>query len=118
MKPDYSGLKRLLYATQYSYQGLRASWESEAAIRQELLLIVFLLPITFLLNISSVEQVLLIFSLAFIVVAELLNTALETVVDRIGHEFNVLSGKAKDIGSAAVFVSLVNAFFTWLIILW
>lgn len=118
MKTGYTGLKRLLYATQYSYQGLRASWESEAAIRQELLLIVFLVPITFLLNITSVEQVMLIFSLAFIVVAELLNTALETVVDRIGHEFNTLSGKAKDIGSAAVFVSLVTAFLTWLIILW
>lgn len=56
MKTGYTGLKRLFYATQYSYQGLRASWESEAAIRQELLLIVFLVPITFLLNITSVEQ--------------------------------------------------------------
>ena len=118
MKKGYTGLKRLLYATQYSYQGLRASWESEAAIRQELLLIMFLVPITFLLNITSVEQVMLLFSLALIVVAELLNTALETVVDRIGHEFNTVRGKAKDICSAAVFISLVTAFLTWLIILW
>lgn len=117
MKSNYVGLKRLIYAAHYSIKGLVASWESEAAIRQEIILASFLLPITFFLDISSTEQVLLIFSLVFILIVELLNTALETTVDRIGCEFNTMSGKAKDIGSAAVFVSLLNAILIWTIIL-
>ena len=117
MKPGYSGIKRILFATQYSIKGLRAAWQHEAAFRQELMVVLCLIPLTFVLPVSKLEQLMMIASLVLVVIVELLNSAIEAVVDRVGSEWNELSGRAKDIGSAAVFVSLLFAVFTWFLIL-
>jgi len=117
MKPQHTGMTRIFKASIYSWQGLRSSWQSEAAIRQELWLLVVLLPVAFWLNVSGVERAMLVLSLLLILLVELLNTALEAVVDRIGPEHHPLSGKAKDVGSAAVLVALFAAALVWLCIL-
>lgn len=117
MKPAVTGIRRLMNASRYSWQGLTAAWQSEAAIRQEIIALVILLPIAVLLPVSPIEKALLIFSALLVLVVELINSALEAVVDRIGSEFHELSGKAKDVGSAAVLVALVMAGLVWGIIL-
>ncbi|GAB6261183.1 diacylglycerol kinase [Photobacterium sp. CCB-ST2H9] len=117
MKPGNTGVVRIVKATGYSMQGLKAAWQNEAAIRQEICLLVLLTAISFFLPVSFVEHILLIASLFLVVIVELLNSALEAVVDRIGSEIHELSGRAKDIGSAAVFVSLLLAGGIWLAIL-
>ncbi|MBN2866455.1 MAG: diacylglycerol kinase [Thiotrichales bacterium] len=117
MKPGYTGIKRLFYATQYSMMGLRAAWKHEAAFRQETVLSLPLIVLTFFLPVSIIEQILLVGSLVLMIIVELVNSAIEAVVDRIGSEWHELSGRAKDIGSAAVLISLLFAVFTWLLIL-
>ncbi len=117
MKPKVTGIRRLMNASRYSWQGLTAAWQSEAAIRQEIIALVILLPIAVLLPVSPIEKTLLIFSALLVLVVELINSALEAVVDRIGSEFHELSGKAKDVGSAAVLVALIMAGLVWGIIL-
>ncbi|AUW03289.1 MULTISPECIES: diacylglycerol kinase [Vibrio] len=116
-KPQNTGLTRILKATGYSVKGLKSAFKSEAAIRQELVLLALFIPIALYLDISKVEQILMIASLVLVFLFELVNSAIEAVVDRIGTEHHELSGKAKDIGSAAVMVSLALAVFTWLYIL-
>lgn len=111
------GLRRLVLANENSLKAFRWLYKNEAAFRQELLLLLLLTPITFLFDITRLEQVTLIISLLFILFTEIINTAIEAVVDRIGLEIHPLSGLAKDLGSAAVFVSLVIASLTWLAIL-
>ena len=111
------GIKRIVKATGYSISGLKAAFKTEAAIRQELVLCAIFIPIALMLDISKVEQILMIASLVLVVLFELINSAIEAVVDRVGAEHHELSGKAKDIGSAAVMVSLGLALFTWLYIL-
>ena len=111
------GLRRLVLANENSLKAFRWLYKNEAAFRQELLLLLLLTPITFLFDITRLEQVTLIISLLFIIFTEIINTAIEAVVDRIGLEIHPLSGLAKDLGSAAVFVSLVIASLTWLAIL-
>jgi len=113
----HRGLRRLLNATGYSWAGLKTAWRNEEAFRQESLLCLILTPLALWLGDGSVERVLLIGSLLLIIVAELLNSGLEAVVDRIGPEHHELSGRAKDIGSAAVFVTLVNASLVWILLL-
>ncbi|QUM79230.1 diacylglycerol kinase [Moritella sp. 5] len=115
-KPGYTGLTRIIKATGYSWQGLRAAFKYESAIRQELLLLIIFTPIALLLNVSHVDKILLVASLVLVLIVELLNSAIEAVVDRIGTEHHELSGRAKDIGSAAVFVSLCLAVFIWFMI--
>ncbi|KJY82938.1 diacylglycerol kinase [Vibrio galatheae] len=117
MKPGHSGIIRVLYASKYSLYGLRSAWNHEAAFRQEVLLSIVLVAVSFLLPVSKVEHLLLIASLALVVIVELLNSALEAVVDRIGSDWHELSGRAKDIGSSAVFIALCLAAFTWIYIL-
>jgi len=117
MKPGYTGIKRVLYATLYSMQGLQAAWKHEAAFRQETVLSVLLISVTFFLPVSKLEQLMLIGSLVLVVLVELLNSAIEAIVDRVGSERHELSGRAKDIGSAAVFIALLFAGFTWFLIL-
>lgn len=92
--------------------------KNEAAFKQELLLILFLLPVSLLLPISPLEHIALISSLLFILFAETINTAIEAVVDRIGYEHHSLSGLAKDLGSAAVLISFAISGVTWGVILW
>ncbi|EKK88021.1 prokaryotic diacylglycerol kinase family protein [Vibrio cholerae CP1035(8)] len=98
-------------------KGFAAAWKNEAAFRQEVTLALPLIALSFFLPVSTIEQVLMVGSLVLILIAELLNSAIEAVVDRIGAERHELSGRAKDIGSAAVFVALCFAAFTWVIIL-
>ncbi|WP_115720689.1 diacylglycerol kinase [Gallaecimonas mangrovi] len=118
MKPGHTGVKRLWLAGRYSWQGLRAAWRSEAAVRQEMVLIAVAVPASFLLPVSGLERALMIASVMLVLVVELLNSAIEAVVDRIGTEHHELSGRAKDIGSAAVLVTLLLAGLVWLSILW
>lgn len=117
MKPSAKGFRRLIYASRYSWLGFKAAWKSEAAIRQELVALAVLLPIAVWLPVSPVEKALLIASGFLVLLVELINSALEAVVDRIGPEHHELSGKAKDIGSAAVAVALIIAASVWGIIL-
>jgi len=118
---DYScyvfAMKRILKALVYSLQGLKATFVSEPAFRQEILLAVVLVPFAFWLDVTVVERVLLISSVVLVLMAELVNTAVEAVVDRISDAKHVLSGKAKDVGSALVLVALVHAAVVWLLIL-
>lgn len=113
MKPAHTGFKRLLYSTRYSLKGLAAAWRFEAAFRQELAVTALLLPVTFWLGRDLVEWLLLMGSALMVMAVELLNSAVESVVDRIGVEHHELSGRAKDLGSAAVFLSVLFAFLVW-----
>jgi diacylglycerol kinase (ATP) len=115
-QPD-RGLRRLVHATAYSWAGLRAAWCSEEAFRQESLLCLVLTPLALWLGGDPVERVLLIGSLLMVIIVELLNSGIEAVVDRIGQERHELSRRAKDIGSAAVFMALLNATLVWVILL-
>lgn len=112
-----TGLKRIMNAAGYSYLGLVATFKNEAAFRQELVLFIILAPVALWLDISALEKALLISSLVLVLIVELINSAIEAVVDRIGSEHHELSGRAKDIGSAAVFLALLNAGTVWLVIL-
>jgi len=118
MKPGKSGLTRLIDATGYSISGIRAAFSAEAAFRQELMLVVALLAASFWLARSTLEWLLLIVPLLVLLIVELLNSAIESVVDRVGDEFHELSGRAKDMGSAAVFFSLVLIAVSWGAIAW
>lgn len=116
MKPSVTGLRRLIHASRYSWLGLKAAWKSEAAIRQEVCALAFLLPIALLVPVGPAEKALLVLSALLVLLVELINSALEAIVDRIGPELHPLSGKAKDIGSAAVLVALIITAFVWSII--
>ncbi|MBN3564449.1 diacylglycerol kinase [Aliamphritea spongicola] len=117
MKPGYTGLKRLCFATGYSIKGLIAAWQHEAAIRQETILLLAGTVVAIILPVSQTERILLIASLVILLITELLNSAVEAVVDRISPEHHELSGRAKDIGSAAVFVCLLGTAALWLTLL-
>jgi diacylglycerol kinase (ATP) len=111
-KPN-RGFRRLVRATRYSWQGFYSAFCSEAAFREELVLCLIMIPITFFLDVSLIERLLMILSLLLILVVELLNSAIEAVVDRIGFERHELAGQAKDMGSAAVLVTILMAVLTW-----
>ncbi|WP_194438604.1 diacylglycerol kinase [Vibrio fluminensis] len=113
MKPGKIGIARIVDATGYSIKGLGAAWKHEAAFRQEVALLAILSIVAYCLPVGVVERVLMIGSVAIVVIVELLNSAIEAVVDRVGSEWHELSGRAKDIGSAAVLVALLLALFTW-----
>jgi diacylglycerol kinase (ATP) len=112
-KPGNTGLTRLINATRYSLQGIASAWRSEEAFRQELTLMLLMIPAAFWLGRNAVEHALLIGSCLLVVVVELLNSAVEAVVDRIGSDIHPLSGQAKDMGSAAVLFSLLIVAATW-----
>ena len=114
---NHKGWRRLVNAAGYSWAGLKAAWCNEEAFRQEGLLCAVLTPLALWLGDTAVEWALLIGSLLLVVIVELLNTGIETAIDRIGPERHKLSGRAKDIGSAAVFVALLNVAVVWLLIL-
>ncbi len=117
MKPGKTGIRRIIAATGYSLKGLQAAWKEEAAFRQEVLLALVATVVATVLPVSSLERVMMIFAVVLVVIVELLNSAIEAVVDRFGGEMHELSGRAKDVGSAAVFVTLCLAAFVWLAIL-
>lgn len=113
-----TGLARFYYATRYSIKGLRAAYRSEPAFRYELWAAALLLPLAFWLAQSGLQLGLLISSLLFVLIMELINTAIEAVVDRAGTEFHALAGLAKDLGSAAVLLALFVAALIWGGIAW
>ncbi|MBF7054864.1 diacylglycerol kinase [Halomonas sp. KAO] len=117
MKPGHTGWRHLVNSTRYSIKGLKAAWRHEAAFRQELVLFLLLLPLAGWLGDGPVEWILLLGSGLVVLSVELLNSAIESIVDRIGPEHHELSGRAKDLGSAAVMMSLLLAGLTWLLLL-
>lgn len=118
MKPGKHGLARLLDATRYSCKGLAAAWRNEAAFRQELLLCALLFVASFWLAGSVLEWVVLVAPLFLLLIVELLNSAIESAIDRIGHDLHELSGQAKDMGSAAVLLSLLLIATVWGAVAW
>ncbi|WP_163558423.1 diacylglycerol kinase [Halomonas sp. NO4] len=118
MKPAHTGWRHLISATRYSLKGLKAALRHETAFRQELVIAVLLLPVALWLGREPLEWVLLIGSCLLVLIVELLNSAIESVVDRIGPEPHELSGRAKDLGSAAVFLTLGIAGLTWGLLGW
>ncbi|EHU9519520.1 diacylglycerol kinase [Vibrio vulnificus] len=115
-KPGNTGIKRIIKATGYSIQGLKAAFKHEAAVRQEFALLVVAIALATWLDVSMLERITLLAVVVLVLIVELMNSAVEAVVDRIGVEHHELSGRAKDIGSAAVLVALIFAGFTWLYI--
>jgi diacylglycerol kinase (ATP) len=112
-KPGNTGIGRILRAAKFSSQGLSAAWKHEAAFRQELVLVVVLLPLGWWLGQTALERAVLIGCLLLVVIVELLNSAIEAAIDRHGDEQHVLSGRAKDMGSAAVLISLLLVVVVW-----
>lgn len=112
-----SGLKRIFSALFYSLDGLKSAWKSEHAFRQELLLVIIGSIIAISLPIFIFEKLLLIVVLLLVLVVELINSALEAVVDRVSLERHHLSKNAKDFGSAAVLLTLIIAIATWAVVL-
>lgn len=118
MKKSKTGLVRWLDATGHSFRGIRACWEHEAAFRQDVLLSFVLFIVSFFLARSAEQWLLLVFPLFLILIVELLNSAVENVVDRIGPDLHTLSGRAKDMGSAAVLFCLILIATSWIAIAW
>ena len=112
-----TGIKKLWFASIYSAKGIKACYQSEYAFRLEVWLAVVLLPLGYWLGETSVEKVLLITPIFLVLIIELINSAIEAVVDRVGMEHHELSGFAKDVASAAVLISLIIFLVTWIIIL-
>lgn len=112
-----TGLRRLLNATRYSAEGLGAAFRHEDAFRQEVIAAVLLLPLALWLGNSGVERALMVFSVLLVLIVELLNSAVEATVDRISLENHALAKRAKDIGSAAVMVTLLNLLLVWALVL-
>lgn len=112
-KPGNSGLGRILRAAKFSSQGLASAWKNEAAFRQELLLVIVLLPVAVWLGQTALERAVLISCLILVLIVELINSAIEAAIDRHGDELHELSGRAKDMGSAAVLISLLLVAVVW-----
>jgi len=117
MTESPGGIVRIIRATKYSWQGLCAAFHNEAAFRQELALAVVLAPIGLWLGANGLERALLTGSLLLVLITELLNSAVEAAIDRHGAETHELAGRAKDLGSAAVLVALLNVPVTWGLVL-
>lgn len=111
------GITRIIKATLYSWQGLRAAYRHEEAFRQEAWLCLVLLPLGLYLGEGGVEKALLVGTVLLLPLVEILNSALEAAIDRIGDEHHELSGRAKDMGSAAVAIAIAILGLTWLLIL-
>lgn len=114
-KPGASGIKRIIDATKYSFKGFRSGFKTEAAIRQELFLAIIFNIVAFFIATSPVMLILLVIMPWLVFTFELVNSAIEACIDRIGDEYHELSGKAKDLGSACVFVLLMLTLFTYVI---
>ena len=118
MANNVTGLTRIFKAAGYSWKGLRAAWQHEAAFRQEAVMALVAVVVACWLDVDAITRVLLIGSVALIIIVEILNSAIEAVVDRIGSELHPLAGRAKDMGSAAVLLSIILALFVWATLLW
>jgi diacylglycerol kinase (ATP) len=113
-----TGIRRVVNATFNSFAGLKAAWNHEAAFRQECALVAVLVPAAFWVGRSAMELIVLIGSCLLVLIVELLNSAVEATVDRVGTEHHPLSGRAKDLGSAAVLVALLLMSVVWALIGW
>ncbi len=112
-----TGFRRIINASKFSLAGFKAVWKHEEAFRQELVLAGVLFPLALILGGNNIEKLILIGSIVLVLLAELFNSAIEAVVDRVGLEQHELSGRAKDIGSAAVTLTLIWVVITWTLIL-
>lgn len=112
-----TGFRRVVNALLYSCDGISSTLKHEAAFRQEAMLAVVLVPLSFLMRVSLVEHLILIASIFLVLIVELLNSAIEAVVDDISLQDRPLAKRAKDMGSAAVLLSLLNCFFCWLAVI-
>jgi len=117
-KPGNTGIRRIFRATRFSAQGLAHAVKNEAAFRQELVLTVLLAPAAWWLGETTIERALLIGVCLLLLIVELLNSAIEAAIDRHGDEYHDLSGQAKDMGSAAVFISLLLVALVWGAVAW
>lgn len=113
----YSEIKRLISAFGYSFSGLKAA-STEAAFRLEVIVAVFAIPLSFILTTQSIERAMMVGSVFLVMIVELLNTAIEDAINRISYDIHPLSKRAKDVASAAVLLSIINAIFIWALILW
>ncbi|MDG6349124.1 diacylglycerol kinase [Luteimonas sp. 8-5] len=109
---------RILLATKWSLQGLRAAWLHESSFRLEVYLLAILGPLALWLGADGIERALLLGSCLLVLAVELLNSAIEAVIERYGSEHHELAGRAKDMGSAAVFVAMMNVLLIWALVLW
>lgn len=108
-----TNLQHLLKAAHHSWKGLRAAYKTERAFRIELFLSIFIVPIALFIGQTPLERALLIASWSLVLIMELVNTAIETIINRISHDHHPYSGKAKDIGSAVVFIAAIQTAFFW-----
>jgi diacylglycerol kinase (ATP) len=118
MKPGLTGITRIIAATRNSFRGIRDAWIHESAFRQDVSLSVVLFVLSFFLATTIVEWLVLILPLFLLIIVEILNSAIENTVDRFGGEHHLLSGRAKDMGSAAVLFCLVLIAIVWLSMIW
>lgn len=118
MANNTTGLIRIVKAAGYSWKGIRAAWKNEAAFRQEGVVAIAAIALACWLDVDPITRVLLIGSVILVMIVEIMNSAIEAVVDRIGPEFHELSGRAKDMGSAAVLLAILLALVTWGTLLW
>lgn len=116
-KTGVTGIKRIINAAGYSWKGICSAYKHEAAFRQELWLAIVLVPAGIYLGGTLIDKAMLVSSVLFVLVVELLNSAVESVVDRISDEHHELAGRAKDMGSAAVFFALVITAIVWTAVL-
>lgn len=117
MKKILNDIKHIFRAFQYSWQGLVYVFKNEIAFRQDVLFFLIGLTVSFFLPVCAISRAIMIFSLFFILLMEMVNTAIEVIINRISTERNPLSGVAKDIGSALVLFAFLNAIIVWLCIL-
>lgn len=110
-------MKRIMQAFLYSLHGIASAWRDEPAFRQEAVLAAVLIPAAFLLTTDKMSLILMVSSVLLVLAMELVNTAIEAAIDRIGPDIHPLSKKAKDTASAAVLIALLNVAFTWCIVL-
>ncbi|MCX8958807.1 diacylglycerol kinase [Erwinia psidii] len=113
MTNSVRGVTRIIKAAGYSWKGLRAAWQNEAAFRQEAIVAILAIIVACWLDVDAISRVLLIGSVALVMIVEMINSAIEAVVDRTGSNFHLLSGRAKDMGSAAVLLAILLAIFVW-----
>ena len=116
-KTGNTGVQRVIRAAGFSWKGFKEAFRNEAAFRQELGLTLLLVPVAFWLGESALERALMIGMWLLVPVVELINSGIEAVVDRISDEHHPLAGRAKDVGSAAVFLAIANAGIVWAILL-
>ncbi len=117
-KPGNKGLTRVIKAFGFSVKGFRATWKHEEAFRQEVILAVILLPLSFYVAVNATQLAILLLTLFIVLITEILNSAVEAVVDRVSDEHHKLAGRAKDMGSAAVLLSLTMTAVIWGVIIY